>query len=72
MYCVSVYITIQPTACSPPRTEDITENNKVGDPVLTIPVGEGVIVELNPNPNPYFTLDGNVLRAAVVFDYEVL
>lgn len=40
--------------------------------MLTIPVGEGVAVELNPDPNPHFTLEGNVLKAAVVFDYEVL
>lgn len=46
------------------------ENNKVGDPVGTIPL-EGVTLELDPDPNEYFTLDGNVLKAAVEFDYEV-
>lgn len=39
--------------------------------MLTIPVAEGVTVELNPDTNEYFTLEGNVLKAAVVFDYEV-
>lgn len=39
--------------------------------MLTIPVEEGVRLELVPGPHEYFTLDGNVLKAAVVFDYEV-
>lgn len=39
--------------------------------MLTIPVAEGVTLELDPNPNEYFTLEGNILKAAVVFDFEV-
>lgn len=41
----------------------------MGDPVLTISAEAGVKVELTPNE--YFTLDGNVVEAAVEFDFEV-
>lgn len=41
----------------------------MGDPVLTVSVEAGVRVELTPSE--YFTLDGNVLKAAVEFDFEV-
>lgn len=50
---------------------DITENNEVGAIVANITLGTGVTLELKPNPNNFFTLEGNQLKAAVVFDYEV-
>lgn len=60
--------------CSPPSNVQIPENNRIGDVVVTIAVQEDVTLEFTPpaaDPNP-FSLNGNNLTAAKVFDYEVL
>ncbi|XP_042352542.1 cadherin-related family member 5 [Plectropomus leopardus] len=59
--------------CSAPSSVNFAENNTVGAVVQTIHVLPGVTLKLELNPdNPYnpFILEGNQLRAAMVFDYE--
>lgn len=50
---------------------DILENNEAGAIVAEIPLEPGVTLELKTNPKNYFTLEGNQLKAEVVFDYDV-
>lgn len=50
---------------------NIPENNEVGAIVAEIPLETGVTLELKTNPSNSFTLEGNKLKAEVVFDHEV-
>ena len=61
-----------PTVCSGPTEVVFDENNKVDDVVANLTVQSGVTLELTPPSNNLFTLRGNQLLAAIVFDYEVL
>ncbi|XP_014194258.1 cadherin-related family member 5 isoform X2 [Haplochromis burtoni] len=66
--------TLAQTICSTSsRSVQFPENNIEGDVVVTIHVEENVTLEFSPppaNPNNPFSLEGNNLTAAKVFDYE--
>uniref|UniRef100_A0A8C6PJI1 Cadherin-related family member 5-like n=1 Tax=Nothobranchius furzeri TaxID=105023 RepID=A0A8C6PJI1_NOTFU len=61
--------TVTANICDAPSAVNFAENNKVGDPVTTIFVQAGVILELTSTDIP-FRLDANQLIATAVLDYE--
>ncbi|XP_063336397.1 cadherin-related family member 5 [Pelmatolapia mariae] len=65
--------TLAQTSCSAPSSVQFPENNRIDDIVVTITVQPDVTLEFTPpaaDPNP-FSLNGNNLIAAKVFDYEI-
>nr|XP_023011469.2 cadherin-related family member 5 isoform X2 [Maylandia zebra] len=64
--------TLAQTICSAPSSVQFPENNGIGDVVETITVEPDVTLEFTPpaaDSNP-FSINGNKLTAAKVFDYE--
>lgn len=51
---------------------EVSENNKIGDPVVHITTEPGVSLQLIDNPNDNFVINGNSLVANKVLDYEVI
>lgn len=60
------------TVCSAPAPVNFQENNIVGATVVEIPTQAGVSLHITENPDNAFGINGNLLVANKVLDYEVI
>ncbi|XP_060742616.1 cadherin-related family member 5 isoform X4 [Tachysurus vachellii] len=58
--------------CSAPPAVEFKENNTIGETVTTISIQEGVSLNIAENPHNAFGINGSLLVANIVLDYEIL
>ncbi|XP_062859939.1 cadherin-related family member 5 [Trichomycterus rosablanca] len=68
----SINITLSQEICTAPITVDFPENNTIGDEVTPIYTEPGVSLEITENPEGAFGINGTLLVALKVLDFETL
>ncbi|XP_058264181.1 cadherin-related family member 5 isoform X2 [Hemibagrus wyckioides] len=73
LFLLSV-LTINTSAqiCIAPAPVEFNETNKIGETVTTIVIQEGVTLQITANPYDAFGINGSLLVANKVLDYETL
>ncbi|XP_036432372.1 cadherin-related family member 5 isoform X1 [Colossoma macropomum] len=75
VFCLLVVFTANAfvqTLCTAPDTVSIKENNDIGQTVATLALEDGVSVVITDNPHEAFSINGSLLVAIIVLDFEAL
>lgn len=70
--CQVILYVVSSTVCSAPPPVEFKENNTIGETVTTISIQEGVSLNIAENPYNAFGINGSLLVANIVLDYEVI
>ncbi|KAL7867692.1 hypothetical protein SRHO_G00090760 [Serrasalmus rhombeus] len=74
VFCLLVVFTVNAfgqTLCTVPDTVRVKENNTIGETVATLILEDGVSAVITGNPHEAFGINGNLLVAIIVLDFEV-
>ncbi|KAL6474577.1 hypothetical protein MHYP_G00181380 [Metynnis hypsauchen] len=74
VFCLLVVFTVNAfgqTLCTVPSTATIKENNTIGATVAPLILEDGVTVVITGNPHDAFGINGDLLVAIIVLDFEV-
>ncbi|XP_037398508.1 cadherin-related family member 5 isoform X2 [Pygocentrus nattereri] len=75
VFCLLVVFTVNAfgqTLCTVPDTVRVKENNTIGETVATLILEDGVSAVITGNPHEAFGINGNLLVAIIVLDFEAL